>query len=157
MISSSIPLSSPPPMRGGLFYSHLCPCRGGVFPLDKADAAFYNNNERATAYQRFSPDKIGLVSKEKPSPAGVAVSLYLDLNCYGIFAEMKCNRHRQRHGHSPPLQRCSQTAVRFASAPYSTLYNNYPAMPRAQRDLFSTSRIRFRIISQTGQIVHAGT
>ena len=29
-------------------------------------------------------------------------------------------------------------------------------MPRAQRDLFSTSRIRLWIISQTGQVVHTG-
>jgi len=86
-------------MGGGLFYSHLCPCRGGVFPLDKADAAFYNNNERAAAYQRFSPDKIGLVSKEKPSPAGVAVSAFTPFN-HDRDREVL---HMKRNTHLPHL------------------------------------------------------
>ena len=60
----------------------------------------------------------------------MAVSLYLDLNCYGIFANMECNRHRQRHGHSPPLQRCSQTSRpksrRFAAVGLETRLRAQP-------------------------------
>ena len=53
----------------GSFGHHLCRAlveQKCEVKLDKADAAFYNNNERATAYQRFSPaNSLGLHNRNR--------------------------------------------------------------------------------------------
>ena len=46
----------------------------------------------------------------------MAVSFYLDLNCYGVFANMKCNRYS--HGAFTSFAEVQPNRRRFASAPY---------------------------------------
>ena len=83
-------------------------CRLDSYNLGRI--VYYGRGGRCCASAVW-PWKFSFLKVKKPSLGRVAVSLYLDLERYRVSTNVECNRQRQRHGHSPPLQRCSQTAA----------------------------------------------